>query len=142
MAGASIDEAYYRIFRAAVDSIANLDYVGAIPYHRIAQYFDNASIFVNTSPREGFPNTFLQAWGNGTPVVSLDVDPDEIICEYRLGFHSRTFNQMVQDVKLLLEDEKLREELGQIGRHYVEREHNIEAIANRYIKMLQHVSRV
>jgi len=142
MAGAGIDEAYYRIFRVAVDSVPNLDYVGAIPYHRIAQYFADASIFVSTSPREGFPNTFLEAWGNGIPVVSLDVDPDEIICEYRLGFHSGTFNQMVQDVKLLLEDEKLREELGQNGRHYVEREHNIEAIADKYVQMLQHVSRV
>jgi glycosyltransferase involved in cell wall biosynthesis len=74
--------------------------------------------------------------------VSLNVDPDEIICTYNLGFHSGTFNQMVQDVKRLLEDEKLREELGQNGRRYVEREHNIEAIADKYVKILQHVSRV
>jgi glycosyltransferase involved in cell wall biosynthesis len=142
MAGAGTNEAYNCVFRGAVDSVPNLDYVGAIPYHQIAQYFANASIFVNTSPREGFPNTFLQAWGNGIPVVSLNVDPDEIICKYRLGFHSGTFNQMVQDVKRLLDDERLREELGQNGRHYVEREHNIEAIANKYVKVLQHVSRV
>ncbi len=142
IAGGRRSEDYYRTFRVAVDSVPNLDYVGAIPYHQIEQYFANASIFVNTSPREGFPNTFLQAWGNGIPVVSLNVDPDEIICKYNLGFHSGTFNQMVQDVKLLLEDERLREELGQNGRHYVEREHTIEAIANKYSEVLLRVSRV
>jgi glycosyltransferase involved in cell wall biosynthesis len=142
IAGGRRSEAYYRTFKVAVDSVPNLDYVGAIPYHQIEQYFANVSILVNTSPREGFPNTFLQAWGNGLPVVSLNVDPDEIICKYRLGFHSGTFNQMVRDVKLLLEDERLREELGQNGRHYVEREHNIEGIANKYTEILLRVSRV
>ncbi len=141
IAGGRRSEDYYRTFRVAVDSVPNLDYVGAIPFHQIEQYFANAAIFVNTSPREGFPNTFLQAWGNGIPVVSLNVDPDEIICKYDLGFHSGNFNQMVRDVKLLLQDERLREELGQNGRHYVEREHNIEAIANRYSEVLLHVSR-
>jgi glycosyltransferase involved in cell wall biosynthesis len=142
IAGGSQGEVYYRTFRVAVDSVPNLEYVGAIPYHQIEQYFANASILVNTSAREGFPITFLEAWGYGIPVVSLNVDPDEVICKYNLGFHSGTFSQMVQDVKLLLEDERLREELGQNGRNYVEREHNIEAIANRWSEILLHFSRV
>ena len=38
-----------------------------------------SKILINTSSFEGFPNTFVQAWANGVPVISLKVDPDNII---------------------------------------------------------------
>ena len=31
-----------------------------------------------------------------TPVVSLNADPDEIICNLKMGFHSRSVEQMVK----------------------------------------------
>lgn len=129
------------IKRAAI-VIPNLDFVGFVPYHKVEQYFDRASIFVNTSApdSEGFPNTFLQAWARYTPVVSLNCDPDEIICEKRLGFHSGTFEQAVNDVKLLLKNEKMRSEIGANGRKYVEEEHDIEKIISRYIGLFEQLT--
>ena len=133
----SQDKGYYQQINELATRILNLDIVGFVPYPEVNQYFDKASIFVNTSSVEGFPNTFIQAWARYTPVVSLNVDPDEIICKYKLGLHSRTFEQMVEDVKLLLEDEKLREEMGKNGRKYVEREHDIKKIVEEYTKLLE-----
>jgi glycosyltransferase involved in cell wall biosynthesis len=137
--GSFRDKKFYEQIKAAANGIPNLDFVGFVPYHGIKQYFDRASIFVNTSTVEGFPNTFLQAWAGYTPVVSLNVDPDEVICEYKLGFHSRTFEQMVEDVKLLLKDEKLREVRGVNGRRYVEREHDIKKIVREYEELFQKI---
>jgi glycosyltransferase involved in cell wall biosynthesis len=88
--------------------LSNLEFCGVIPLDKINTYFGNASILVNTSLFEGFPNSFIQAWMNYTPVISLNADPDEIICDYALGFHSKTFDQMVRDIKTLLNDEQLR----------------------------------
>jgi len=133
----SIDKRYYQQINELADRIPNLDIVGFVPYPEVNQYFERASIFVNTSSVEGFPNTFIQAWARYTPVVSLNVDPDEIICKYKLGLHSRTFKQMVEDVKLLLEDEELREEMGVNGRKYVEREHDLKKIVEKYIKLFK-----
>lgn len=130
--GASRDKKFYEQIRATANGIPNLDFVGFVPHPKINQYFGRASIFVNTSTAEGFPNTFLQAWARYTPVVSLNVDPDEIICKNKLGFHSRTFEQMVEDVKLLLENEGMREEMGKNGRRYVEQEHDIKRIVEQY----------
>lgn len=130
--GPSSDKQFYEQIKAAANKISNLDFVGFVPYYEVNQYFDRDSIFINTSTVEGFPNTFLQAWTRYTPVVSLNVDPDEIICKNTLGFHSRTFEQMVEDVKLLLENEGLREEMGKNGRRYVGQEHDIKRIVEQY----------
>jgi hypothetical protein len=47
-------------------------------------YFDQCKVFINTSKYEGFPNTFLQAWRRGIPVIS-SVDPDDVIQSKKLG---------------------------------------------------------
>lgn len=134
------DQQYYEEIKKSASKIPNLDFVGFMPPHEVNQYFDQASLFVNTSPKEGFPNTFIQSWVRYVPVVSLNVDPDDIICKNKLGFHSKTFDQMVTDIKLLLKDERLREEMGMNGRKYVEQEHNIKKIVKKYIKLFEEVN--
>ena len=133
--GPSEDKKFYEGIKEQASKIPNLDFVGFVPHHEVGKYFGRASIFVNTSDVEGFPNTFLEAWSRYTPVVSLNIDPDEIICQQKLGFHSRSFDQMIDDVKLLLRDGKLRQDFGQNGRRYVEREHALKEIVTQYAKL-------
>jgi glycosyltransferase involved in cell wall biosynthesis len=133
--GPSEDKKFYEGIRDQANRIPNLDFVGFVPHHEVDKYFEKASIFVNTSDVEGFPNTFLEAWSRYTPVVSLNIDPDEIICENRLGFHSKSLEQMINDVKLLLADDKLRREMGERGRHYVEHEHDIKNAVKQYVEL-------
>ncbi len=45
----------------------------------------NAKALINTSFYEGFPNVFLEAWAQGVPVISLNVNPGNVINEYGLG---------------------------------------------------------
>jgi len=59
-----------------------------------------AKALVNTSLAEGFPNTFLEAWVLGTPVISLFVDPGGVIEANRLGYvcqgNIERFSNLVQ----------------------------------------------
>jgi glycosyltransferase involved in cell wall biosynthesis len=133
--GPSENVSLYEKIKEQASDIPNLEFVGFVHHHEIGRYFEKASIFVNTSTAEGFSNTFLEAWSRYTPVVSLNVDPGEIICQQRLGFHSKTFEQMVADVKLLLSDNELRQELGQNGRRYVEQEHELGRVVEQFVRL-------
>lgn len=121
----------------AAKQLENLAFHGFVPYHEVDKYFKGASIFVNTSSLEGFPNTFIQAWAHYTPVISLSVDPDKIIQNENLGFCSGAFRQLILDVATLVENEELRKSMGENGRKYVEREHDIKKAVEKYVKIFE-----
>ena len=138
--GPSGNEELYDRIKESSKSFLNFEFLGVIPFHKINEYFSRASILVNTSMFEAYPpHAFIQAWMNYTPVVSLGDNPDEILHRYNIGFHSETFQQLITDVKILLEDRILREKMGANGREYVEREHDIASIIREYIRLFNHV---
>ena len=139
--GHSGNQELYDRIKESSKRVSNFEYLGVIPFHKINEYFSRSPILVNTSMFEGFPHAFIQAWMHYVPVVSLNADPDELICEKKLGFHSKTFNQLVEDVKTLLENEGLRKQMGENSRQYVENEHNITNIIREYIKVFEHLRR-
>jgi glycosyltransferase involved in cell wall biosynthesis len=53
-----------------------------------------------------------------------------------MGLHSRTFEQLVKDVKTLLENEQLRKEMGENARRYVEKNHDITKIVKQHVEVL------
>lgn len=49
------------------------------------QLIANSRALINTSYFEGFPNVFIEAWGSGVPVISLNVNPGNVFDKYKLG---------------------------------------------------------
>jgi len=126
----------YDKIQKKVKNIPNLDFVGFVPYNMINTFYEESSIFVNTSKAEGFPNTFLEAFINFLPVISLNVDPDEIICKNNIGLHSKTFQQIVKDIFSLLNNDNLRNEMSIRARKYVEENHDLKKITDQFEKLL------
>lgn len=131
--GPGNDLEFYNKIKNKAKQIPNLSFLGFIPFGKIDTYFIKASVLVNTSMFEGFSNTFIQAWMNCVPVITLNSDPDEIVCKYKLGFHSKTFEQLILDTKKIIEDVRLCNQMGKNGRDYVEREHDIKKIVDKYV---------
>jgi glycosyltransferase involved in cell wall biosynthesis len=81
--------------------ISNLKLTGLIPFEEVEEYLFRAKLLVNTSEYEGFPNTFLQAWSKGVPVISF-VDPDNLLESKGLGKAVKDIDEMVQAVDSVL----------------------------------------
>ena len=64
---------------------ANIRFLGTVRPRKSEALYYTASLVLNTSLVEGFPNTFLQAWSAGIPVVTAGVDPSGIIERFSLG---------------------------------------------------------
>lgn len=114
------------------NSLKNFTFFGAVNPSEIDKYFKKASVLINTSIFEGFPNTFIEAWLNKIPVISLNSDPDGIIAKKKMGFHSKSFYQLKKDLLILVENKHLRNEMGNNGRIYIKNEHDIQIISKKY----------
>ncbi len=113
-----------------INKIKNLEYLGEKALKEVNNLFCQAHIFINTSDSEGFPNTFIQAWMRRVPVVSLNVDPDNVLKNHGIGFHSGSLEQLFKDTKRLIEDEELRETMGKRAQEYAFKHHSLANIEN------------
>lgn len=109
----------YEEFRRKAAKLSNVKVMGVVPpFDGMDQLFSQASVTLNTSESEGFPDTFIRSWMHETPVVSVRVDPDEVICSNKLGFHSGSPKQAVHDIAELVSNRDLRERMGSWSRRY------------------------
>ena len=59
-------------------------------------------------------------------LVGVNVDPDGILDRKKIGYHSKIFEKLCKDVKLLIENSTLREEMGARARSYAVENHTSE----------------
>lgn len=118
MIGRPASGVWQRRLFAKMNGLSNLEYRGELSIDEVNEILTQSHIFVNTSRYEGFPNTYIQAWMRKVPVVTLNVDPDDIIKTKRIGFHSKTFQQMVQDVRNLVKNKELREKMAERSQEF------------------------
>lgn len=133
----SHDVALFERIRSGAAAIPNIRFVEYVPFEEINGYFASAKIFVNTSKKEGFPNTFIQAMKNGTPVLSLNVDPDRLLEKQNVGqCAGGNFNALVKGLDKISKDGKLWGEMSANGYRYVSSRHDIRSIIEEDKKML------
>jgi len=107
-----------------------------VPYEEVGALFDKAKILVCTSTVEGFPNTFLQAWSRGIPVVAT-VDPDGLIQRLDLGRYRETIDEIEEAVLQLASDSILRESIGAKAVDYVKQNHHPDVVRDRYKELVR-----
>jgi glycosyltransferase involved in cell wall biosynthesis len=122
-----------QMMRAAAE-LSNLHYAGPIAYDAVGEYFDRAKLFVNTSSLEGFPNTFVQAWIRGVPVVTF-FDPDGLVAKRGLGVAVSSFEQMVEEVAELARDSERRAAIGSVAATFANDNFSMRAVAGHYLSL-------
>ncbi len=125
---------YFEEIRTQAALLPNLEFIGFVPFADIDAQFDGASLFVNTSESEGFPNTFLQAWSRRMPTVSFfdtgarhEGRAVEIVVSDAV--------QMAGKVKSLLDDEQAWSGTGRNCRAYFEAHHSVAQTVGSYASL-------
>ena len=112
--------------------ISNLEFIEYVPFNEIQIFFNEAIAFVNTSDFEGFPNTFLQAAQGNTPIISLNVNPDNFLTKYDCGiFCNNNFELLVKKTKQLLQNNETLIQKGENAFKYIQENHNIDIISKQ-----------
>ena len=107
----------------------NLELIEKVPFKEINEYFKRAKLYVNTSKYEGFPNTFIQAAMNKTPVLSLSVNPDSFITNHGCGLYSNNeYGNLVQNLQRLLEDHNFYTACSNKSFEYALKHHDLKKI--------------
>lgn len=122
--------------KAAASRVGNLTFHGPLPYRATQGLFDRARVFVNTSDVEGFPNTFLQAWARGIPVVSF-FDPDDVIRREGLGYAVANLDEMAGAVHRLALDPQLWAEVSGRCLAYIACRHDEEQTVAPYVEIFR-----
>jgi glycosyltransferase involved in cell wall biosynthesis len=115
--------------------LPNVHLHGFVPHAALGPFYERAAALVCTSLREGFPNTFLEAWSRARPVLTT-VDPDGVVLEEGIGRVAATVDELAEHLRAALAGGAEWEAMGSRARAYYLREHQPERILDRYETVL------
>lgn len=131
-------EAYAQAIKERAKQIDNLEFIDFVPPNQIDRYFERALVFVNTSTHEGFPNTFIQAAKARTPILSLAVNPNNMISNFGLGiFADNDLSKLKQGLVALLLDKDFWVRSAENVHAYARANHDLEKIIEDDKRILQ-----
>lgn len=107
-------------FVESIKKIDNCQYFGFLSQEEVLNYISESKHLLSTSTGEGFPNVFIESWSLGTPVISLNINPSDVITEHNLGKYYK------QDLKALMNDIEYLNLVENSSHYikYVEENHN------------------
>jgi glycosyltransferase involved in cell wall biosynthesis len=123
---------FFETVKMQAASRSNVTFHGAVPYRDVSAFYSRARVFVNTSDVEGFPNTYLQAWASGTPVVAF-FDPEGLIAREGLGATVRNAQEMREAVRQLTSDESAWKAARARCLAFIERHYGEDAVLQPYL---------
>ena len=133
-------EGLYRDVARSAASLPNVSFHGALSYRDANRMYGRSRLLVNTSDVEGFPNSYLQAWIRGVPVVTL-IDPDGVIEREGLGVAAKSPAAIRDAVQDLLGDPDELNAASDRCRTYMDREYGEDKILATYLEAFEEVMR-
>jgi glycosyltransferase involved in cell wall biosynthesis len=122
---------YARAVLERARGIPNLTVHGPATREEVPAFYRGAACLCSTSDREGFPNTFLEAWSHGVPVVST-FDPDGLIATHGLGASARDVPGLAAALRALLSSPDRWSEASASARRYWLDHHALDRAMPRF----------
>jgi glycosyltransferase involved in cell wall biosynthesis len=134
------EEALYAHVRNAAAACGNVTFHGRLSYADAGNLYGRARLLLNTSDVEGFPNSYLQAWVRGVPVVTL-IDPDGVIGREGLGIAAHGPDQLPGAIASLLGSHGAWQAASDRCRRFMAREFGDDRVMPAYLETFEQVMR-
>jgi glycosyltransferase involved in cell wall biosynthesis len=129
-AAASGNQGWQQALMQSIDAAANIQYLGQRSHDEVNELLGRSHIFVNTSTHEGFPNTFIQSWLRDVAVVSLHVDPDQVLERKQVGIAAQSESGLLAAVRNLIQNPDVRAGYALRGREHAIARHSLRNAAD------------
>lgn len=140
VAGPVYEDDFSRTAAKRAESIPNVRMLGMVPREKVTDLYRDASLLCCTSDYEGFPNTFVEAWSHGLPIVST-VDPDGLIASCDLGCVGDDPESLAAGIRALLENPARYSETSKRARDRYLTHHAMEAVMPRFERVFLDVAK-
>jgi glycosyltransferase involved in cell wall biosynthesis len=137
--GTTTETEYAAATEREARAVPNLRLTGWLPHSDVIREIARASVVVNTSEYEGFPNVYLEAWNHGVPVVSFN-DVDGLLARDRLGALCTDLDDMERKLRALLDDREEMTAARQRARRVVSERFSPAVLGPRYVRFFEELA--
>ena len=131
LGAANTNSRYSRELFDRATEIPNVNTIGRVSHSQVAKHYRGCKVLCCTSVYEGFPNTFLEAWSLGIPVVST-FDPDGIIERFGLGWTASSVTELTDRLQTALDSPEQWLAASQAARSYYLENHSLDACLAKF----------
>ncbi|MHB8995588.1 MAG: glycosyltransferase family 4 protein [Armatimonadota bacterium] len=128
------DELWEQLQQAAA-TVPNVELAGWLSVSGVQELLGQAWVSLCTSQMEGFPNVYLMAWGQETPLVT-SFGAGGLVERSGAGVVGETTAELAQALRVLFADAALRQQMGRTGRQYTVENHGRQTVGDRYDRLL------
>lgn len=139
LVGPAGDNSFAQSVLERARALPNLRVHGAVARDEVQRFLRAAACLCSTSDAEGFPNTFLEAWSHGIPVVAT-VDPDGVIERMGLGVVGRTVADLAKAIRGLIRSPFRWREMSRRAREYFLATHDLSRVMPRIEELFMDVA--
>jgi glycosyltransferase involved in cell wall biosynthesis len=116
---------------ARANSLKNLRWLGGVVREEMPKLYQRALCLCSTSISEGFPNTFLEAWSHGTPLVTT-FDPDGLVASQNLGKAITDVAGAVVAIREMIDHPDRWKTMSNNARRHYEKYHLVDTAIARF----------
>ena len=129
--GVDKDQEFANSILKASKEYPNVSMLGSIDHKLIEKEYKKSSLLCCTSEYEGLPNTFLEAWSHGLPIIST-VDPDNTLKENKTGIYCTNIESMIDEIENLADNVGLWKEYSKNSRNYYLKYHALDSAMKKF----------
>ncbi len=128
---------YQKEIEREAEGLPNLELREKVSFFEMDGVYRHASVLVNTSTLEGFPNTFMEAMRAAVPILSYRLDPGGVLETEGAGVCAHDDFQVLADLcRCWHEKPESARPYAEAGREYVRRTHDRRVVVEKFEEIL------